>query len=559
MVPTIDLKLKQEDLPTWDGNPSTAIQYFWCVQQCTTLGGYIPAALGYWLWLKLKEGSDVQYWFATLPFAEQTKMRGHWVDYLKGIKEGYLGRTWQFDIGEDYKNQYFRQPGFEHELPKSFIARRIMYTRMLAKSHDGGPLEVHLVMAKAPLSWQTILVLENITSSSLLYTKAAEHQQSLLEASKTGVTNIVTMDNLALHLRQLGYSMDRTRFQQSLPQDRRAHLTSAEPTTDVQPKEIFISSAIHKELDPTSMEERASMEDEILKEVYQVMKKKQRAPPPGGYMFSKNDHVTTKMGRLPLSLCKCCGNKNHWDKECPDLAVYIERTSKSSYQNEKEFSQEDDLYQSAYGALLSQRVASMQVDETKLGQDFRRAIHIESVRQTDDECKAREAFVGHVQVSMEEIEDEDHVAERNKPKSPTHLLIHVDEDKLPDTQDKCKHPSPTKHPMQKQKVVIEEIEDESWKAYRMKPKSMKHILDNECLSNGENCIEEEFVTAHTSQKQREELLAETDDIVETARITDIPPPLKIDKPIRLHKKRVTPPGLSALGVSVLSTKVGWAM
>jgi len=24
-------------------------------------------------------------------------MWGHWVDYLKGIKEGYLGRQWQFD------------------------------------------------------------------------------------------------------------------------------------------------------------------------------------------------------------------------------------------------------------------------------------------------------------------------------------------------------------------------------------------------------------------------------------------------------------------------------
>jgi len=106
-VPTIDLKLKQEDLPTWDGNPLTAIQYFWHVQQCTTLGGYILAALGYWLWLKLKEGSDVQYLFATLPFAEQTKMWGHWVDYLKGIKEGYLGWTWQFDIGEDTSGYHF--------------------------------------------------------------------------------------------------------------------------------------------------------------------------------------------------------------------------------------------------------------------------------------------------------------------------------------------------------------------------------------------------------------------------------------------------------------------
>jgi len=69
------------------------------------LGRYIPSALGYWLWLKLREGSDVQNWFATLSFPEQSRMRGHWVDYLKDIKEKYLGHNWQFDIGEAYKQQ----------------------------------------------------------------------------------------------------------------------------------------------------------------------------------------------------------------------------------------------------------------------------------------------------------------------------------------------------------------------------------------------------------------------------------------------------------------------
>jgi len=105
--PTIKSELKQEDLPSWDRNPKTTIIYFWKVQERATLRGYIPAALGYWLWLRLKEGSDVQGWFSTLLSDEQAKMRGHWVDYLKGIKEGYLGRQWQFNIGEEYKAQYF--------------------------------------------------------------------------------------------------------------------------------------------------------------------------------------------------------------------------------------------------------------------------------------------------------------------------------------------------------------------------------------------------------------------------------------------------------------------
>lgn len=429
-----------------------------------------------------------------------------------------------------------------------------MYTRMLAKSDDGGPLEVHLVMAKAPLSWRTILVLENIASSSLLYTKAAEHQQSLLEASKSGVTNVITTDNLALHLRRLGYSLDRAKFQQSLPHDRRAHLSSTETHSEVPSKEILVTSAMPEAPDDQSME------DEILREVYQVMKRKQRAPPPGGYMFSKNDHVTTKMGRLPPSPCKCCGSSNHWDKECPDWAVYLEKTSKSSYHNEGESLQEDELYQSAYGVLLSQRVASMQVDVTKLGQDFEAAIRIEPVIQDDVECKAKEAFVGRASMSIEEVEDEHNRWERNKPKSPIHLLIHVDEeDKLDSAQNnevdvvqnerECSFSNGES--IRRPSVAIEEIEDEDSKAYWAKPKSTRHILEDAHTDDDENGVDGEHASASMGHKSREDQNA-----VNMDPITDLPPPPKMDKPIRLPRKRTTPPGLSALGISVLSTK-GW--
>ena len=103
------------------------------------------------------EGSDIQGWFSTLPSHEQAKMHSHWIDYLRGIKEGYLGRQWQFDIGEEYKAQHFCESGHENELLKTFIACWIVYTRMLVNSDNGGPLEVHLIMTRAPLAWRTIL------------------------------------------------------------------------------------------------------------------------------------------------------------------------------------------------------------------------------------------------------------------------------------------------------------------------------------------------------------------------------------------------------------------
>ena len=50
----------------WDGNHDTAINYFWKIQQLAAMKSYLPQALGYWLWMNLKEESTVHMWFATL-------------------------------------------------------------------------------------------------------------------------------------------------------------------------------------------------------------------------------------------------------------------------------------------------------------------------------------------------------------------------------------------------------------------------------------------------------------------------------------------------------------
>jgi hypothetical protein len=77
---------------------------------------------------------------------------------------------------------------------------------------------------------------------------------------------------------------------------------------------------------PDEVQEEVEEDGEVTsKQVYQTLKKHQHPPPKGGYPFAKIDHVTTKMGRAPLSPCKVCGSTNHWDKECPDWNIYIEK------------------------------------------------------------------------------------------------------------------------------------------------------------------------------------------------------------------------------------------
>ena len=117
-----------------------------------------------------------------------------------------------------------------------------------------------------------------------------------------------SIDGIVTQLRQLGF------VQEKSPYRRRANLVENSDT---------IPSSTPEVIDTVNI----NTDEHILHEAYQVLQQRQRPPPKGGYPFSKNDHVTTKMGKLPPSPCKCCGSKNHWDKECPDWNIYLERTS----------------------------------------------------------------------------------------------------------------------------------------------------------------------------------------------------------------------------------------
>ena len=335
LVATIRNELKQEHLPIWDGNKDTAIEYFWKIQQLAALEGDIPVALGFWLWKSLKENSKIWMWFTTLPFSEQAKMRTHYLHYLKGIKDNYLGRSWQISMNRKYENQSFCQEGFERESPPAFIVRRIMYTRMLVASDDGGPTEVYLVMQKAPISWGPILNLETIRSTSLLYSRATDHELALVHTAKYESSNIVTSDNLLYTLRKLGIQLDRNR-----PFERSAKLVTSKDTKSEREEEI-IHEAFLGQLSREECTYEISSNPEVMKEALQVLKKRQRPPPKGGYPYNKNDHVTTKMGQLPPSPCKVCGSANHWDKECPDWSIYEAKQLKSAYRIE--VNEDEDL------------------------------------------------------------------------------------------------------------------------------------------------------------------------------------------------------------------------
>ena len=118
------------------------------------------------------------------------------------------------------------------------------------KSDNGGPLEVHLVMARAPLAWRRILILENIKSTSQLYMKAIEHQESLINISRTRPSTTITTENLVGTVCRMGYVLQKPSFHHNFPPNQRVNLTIGEKDDlsdllDSQPesKESYISLA----------------------------------------------------------------------------------------------------------------------------------------------------------------------------------------------------------------------------------------------------------------------------------------------------------------------------
>jgi hypothetical protein len=159
---------------------------------------------------------------------------------------------------------------------------------------------------------------------------------------------VITTQNLASSLRRLGFQQNppRTTFRRSV------NVAAADGNA--------IEPSGESETLTLPMEEGRDTEDgaETLKQVFQTLKRRQRPPPKGGYPFPKHDDVMTRMGRVPPSPCKVCGSANHWDRECPDWAVYSEKIKRGLLVLLTGPLEEETgmLYHSAYLVLMNERL-----------------------------------------------------------------------------------------------------------------------------------------------------------------------------------------------------------
>jgi hypothetical protein len=279
-----------------------------------------------------------------------------------------------------------------------------MYTRILATSDNGGPLEVHFVMLQAPLAWSCILGIDSICSFRELYARVVEYEKVLASAGCKDDSTIITSDNLAAALRKI-------RAFQGSSQTSQTRNVSATPARPYRQANLAGHTPGEGETVASSIVESnvsGAGEVEILKQAFQLFKQWQRDPPAGRYPFAKNNHVMTKMSWVPPSPCKVCGSSNHWDRECPDWDTYLVTTKKSAKFISNDEEELASYYGSAYQILHNQRIAGQLIDTNKMPtqgktSDFDVAVLANSLRDQGRKTRITECKHIYDRTTVEDV------------------------------------------------------------------------------------------------------------------------------------------------------------
>ncbi|GJF00939.1 hypothetical protein PsYK624_172430 [Phanerochaete sordida] len=289
-MPRIEPKFRPDNLPSWDGDAETAIDYFVRVDELAQLGGSMPQQLGMYLWTQFLSGSEVERWWFSLPEGDKSQMRTHYLAFLEGLRDQWLGEPWKFEMRQRYTEMRFRQAGHSRESPVTFTQRRLMTARMLnmvARGPDGAPLpadEVQEVYRVYSTSWNIMLKPMKLRSSMALQAIVKQLTAELLMAYEKEASRERTTTGSRRPFRS---------FNRTSGGSKSVSLT------------MTAEEAEEEEAGGESMDEAVAEAFAIIrhasKRVFSVV--------PG--KFAPRDEVKTKMCCPPPGPCRVCSSKFH--------------------------------------------------------------------------------------------------------------------------------------------------------------------------------------------------------------------------------------------------------
>ncbi|KDQ52744.1 hypothetical protein JAAARDRAFT_50157 [Jaapia argillacea MUCL 33604] len=184
-----DLKGQLEDIPTGDGDHSTALEYFSDIQELASMGSSIPEQLPASLGKCLKPGTSIRFWYSSLSTGICEWASQHYTHYIFIVKEIFLRDRWVWEQNEYFPEMRFREKNHEYEKPRDFIQRQLLFVCMLALAELESQAEVEMVFRTAPVAWKSIISYSQIRDAVDLQLTVANHEDALIDAVCTKAKN----------------------------------------------------------------------------------------------------------------------------------------------------------------------------------------------------------------------------------------------------------------------------------------------------------------------------------------------------------------------------------
>ncbi|KAL1663508.1 hypothetical protein GGF50DRAFT_127923 [Schizophyllum commune] len=424
-LPTLLPMLKSSNVPTWDGNRSTAITYFWKINQLARGRGNLAEGLGFWLWQRLTEGSSVESWYMTVSEPVRDWMQSNAGNWTQGLVDGYLGRRWVNQIASEFKQQGFRE-GYKnrHESPLDYISRRLMYARFLGYSQQGSREELQLIIERVPPHWHHMLSTSTLQDADELKERAIEFETELLASARQDPADLEASVTAILR-RQGVYHREGVRPPALRTATKKvAFAAESDPNTSEVEEDLPGLQSIENPSDGEEDEEDPW--EEMVASAYSIVQK--RAPPPSKkYLFKRRDDVKTKEKRQPPAPCFACGSPYHWNKECPHREEYRNRRSRDGYVVEPGEASREKAYDAAYAM-----IAAPGFEEAARRETAEPSLERKSDEETESEGESPELngevlYINTASVAsrIETIEEEYWQAGGSLPVDHPHIMEYV--------------------------------------------------------------------------------------------------------------------------------------
>ncbi|KAF8181409.1 hypothetical protein K438DRAFT_1976132 [Mycena galopus ATCC 62051] len=187
-----DLRLKDADVPTWDGDPDKLLRW---IQRCNLIAEDGPKA-----WRQLGKvvprafTGTAQDWYFTLPVDYQQKIRQNWSTMRQALADFFLSSKWLDKTRTKALRGSYRQAGYSTEKPSEYFIRKRELFNSVYSFEDSSVMSE--VMNGAPRSWCTVLDTQKYDSIVEFHAAIIFHEDTLMDLPMNKLENHARDDDV---------------------------------------------------------------------------------------------------------------------------------------------------------------------------------------------------------------------------------------------------------------------------------------------------------------------------------------------------------------------------